>query len=246
MHIPLLPTAPQKPWHATTLAITDLINQAITTRPDKPRPYLGGSRIGVECWRALGFEYHKYPNPIDGKLQRIFDFGHTLEPLMVQWLEEAGFVLQYTNENQLGFSIADGKIRGHLDGVIVDGPAIPGMSYPCLVEFKTMNDKQFKITANLGCEEAKPVYYVQQQVYMAYAPEHELWKNPSLFVAVNKNDSTPHFELVAFNQNSAQDNSDKAFAIISAEHPEDLPRITDDPSFFKCKFCSYHKACFSL
>jgi hypothetical protein len=114
-----------------------------------------------------------------------------------------------------------------------------------LLEVKTMNDKQFNITLNKGCEEAKPVYYVQQQIYMAYAPDHELWRNPSLFAAVNKNDSTPMFELVAFNQNAAQDNSDKAFAVVQAQHPEDLPRISDDPSFFKCKFCSYHKSCFS-
>ena len=57
---------------------------------------------------------------------RIFDAGHQFEDLSIRWLRAAGFDLRTTGagRRQFGFSIAGGRIRGHIDGVIVGGPDV--------------------------------------------------------------------------------------------------------------------------
>ena len=52
-----------------------------------PRSYLGGSRLGHACERALQFEFVKAPKDegadFDGRLLRIFGIGHALEDVAV-------------------------------------------------------------------------------------------------------------------------------------------------------------------
>ena len=100
-------------------------------RPVKPAgataTYLGGSRLGHPCERALQFEYAQAPKDegagFDGRTLRIFAIGHALEDLAAAWLRAAGFDL-YTRKSlapakaggnrpdggQFGFSIAGGRI----------------------------------------------------------------------------------------------------------------------------------------
>ncbi len=96
-----------------------------------PRSYLGGSRLGQGCERALQFDFVKAPKDegadFDGRLLRIFGIGHALEDVAVAWLRAAGFDL-YTRRGggehgqQCGFSVAGGRIRGHVDGVFAGAP----------------------------------------------------------------------------------------------------------------------------
>ena len=66
-----------------------------------PRDYLGGSRLGHACERALQFEFTHAPKDegqdFSGQLLRIFAIGHLLEDLAVAWLRGAGFDL-YTRK----------------------------------------------------------------------------------------------------------------------------------------------------
>ncbi|MBX9748052.1 MAG: hypothetical protein K5Q68_00410, partial [Roseococcus sp.] len=142
-----------------------------------PRTYLGGSRLGHACERALQFEFVKAPKDegadFDGRLLRIFAIGHALEDVAVAWLRGAGFDL-YTRRGggddgeQFGFSVAGGRIRGHVDGVLAGAPAIPGMAFPALWECKTMNAKSWRETASKGVATSKPIYAAQIAVYQAY------------------------------------------------------------------------------
>jgi hypothetical protein len=50
---------------------------------------------------------------------------------------------------QFGFSVAGGRIRGHVDGIFSDGPADLGLSFPMLWECKTMNDKNWRETGQV-------------------------------------------------------------------------------------------------
>ena len=111
------------------------------------RQYLGASRLGVACERALQFEYAKAPidhgRDIPGRLLRIFERGHVMEDCMVVWLRDAGFDLRTRKADgeQFGFSVADGRLQGHIDGVIVGGPA--GFAYPALWECKALGNKSW-------------------------------------------------------------------------------------------------------
>ena len=223
-----------------------------------PRSYLGGSRLGHACERALQFEFVKAPKDegadFDGRLLRIFRIGHALEDVAVAWLRGAGFDL-YTRRGggehgeQFGFSVAGGRIRGHVDGVFAGGPTIPGMAFPALWECKTMNAKAWRETSSKGVAAAKPIYAAQIAVYQAYmdASVPGVADNPALFTAINKDTAELHHELVPFNADLAQRMSDRAVRILAAtDAGELLPRVAAQADHFECRFCPWAKRCWAL
>ena len=223
-----------------------------------PRSYLGGSRLGHACERALQFEFTSTPKDegagFDGRLLRIFGIGHALEDVAVAWLRGAGFDL-YTRRGdqpdapQFGFSVAGGRIRGHVDGVLAGGPTIPGMAFPALWECKTMNAKSWRDTASKGVAASKPVYAAQIAVYQAYmdAAVPGVADSPALFTAINKDTAELHHELVPFDAALAQRMSDRGVRILAAtDAGELLPRIAAKADHFECRFCPWAERCWAL
>jgi hypothetical protein len=222
-----------------------------------PRTYLGASRLGVACERALQYEYAGTAvdagREFSGRLLRIFEVGHTLEDLAIRWLRLAGFDL-YTRKahgGQFGFSVAGGRIQGHVDGILNAGPADLGgfcMAYPAIWEFKTMNDKSWRDTAKQGVAKSKPVYAAQVAIYQAYmeASVPGVINNPALFTAINKDTQEIWFELLPFDGGLAQRMSDRGVRVISATAAgEVLPRHTTTPTHLECKFCAWQDRCWS-
>jgi hypothetical protein len=209
------------------------------------RLYLGASRLGVACERQLQFEYAQAPvdygRDFQGRILRIFERGHLNEESMVTWLRGAGFDLRThkANGEQYGFSVAEGRLQGHIDGVFVDGPA--GFAYPALWETKNLNAKSWRDVEKKGLAISKPVYAAQVAVYQAYLDLHE---HPAIFTAVNADTMEIYAELVPFDAALAQRMSDRAVRVITAtEAQEQLPRAYLDPTHFECKFCSYAERC---
>nr|WP_281722610.1 hypothetical protein [Nitrosomonas nitrosa] len=136
------------------------------------RQYLGASRLGIACERALQYEYGQAPvdfgRETQGQMLRIFERGHIMEECMVQWLRAAGFDLRTRKPNgdQFGFSAADGRLQGHIDGVIVDGP--DGFACPALWENKCLGNKSWRELEKKRLAVAKPVYAAQVALYQAY------------------------------------------------------------------------------
>jgi hypothetical protein len=144
-----------------------LINDALVAadRARTPRGYLGGSRLGDPCQRRLQYEYLGVPRDegasFSGLQLRIFAAGHSFEDLAVGWLRAAGFDLRTRNRSgeQFGFSVAGGRIQGHIDGAIVGGP--DGFAYPALWECKSANARNWRDIVKLGVTLARPVYAAQ-------------------------------------------------------------------------------------
>lgn len=241
----------------TSAHVNAAIDAALVTanQATPPRSYLGGSRLGHTCERALQFEFVKAPKDegadFDGRLLRIFGIGHALEDVAVAWLRGAGFDL-YTRRGggehgeQFGFSVVGGRIRGHVDGVFAGGPTIPGMAFPALWECKTMNAKAWRETSSKGVAAAKPIYAAQIAVYQAYmdASVPGVADNPALFTAINKDTAELHHELVPFNAELAQRMSDRAVRILAAtDAGELLPRVANQADHFECRFCPWAKRC---
>lgn len=235
-----------------TDAINALIDQALQNERGKEpaRDYLGGSLLGYECERQLQFQFFNVPRDKDfsGRTLRIFEVGHVLEDLAARWLRLAGFDLETVHRfgpnlgKQIGFSALGGKIRGHRDGNILDGPEI--FKYPCLWECKSMADKYWRACRDKGVMVSNPEYYGQVQVYMGY---FDLTENPAIFTAINKNDQRLLHEPVDFAPAIAQELSDKGFKIIQAcERGVLLPRISNKPDWYKCRWCDWHGRCFSI
>ncbi len=244
----------------TSLHVNAAIDTALVAgnAATPPRSYLGGSRLGHPCERALQFEFTATPKDegagFDGRLLRIFGIGHALEDVAVGWLRGAGFDLYTRKGNrpdgeQFGFAVAGGRIRGHVDGIFAGGPTIPGMAFPALWECKTMNAKAWRETSNKGVAIAKPIYAAQVAVYQAYmdAAVPGVADNPALFTAINKDTAELHHELVPFDADLAQRMSDRAVRVLRAtDAGELLPRLATAPDFHECRFCPWAERCWSL
>lgn len=228
------------------LRINALIDGALETanRAQPPRSYLGGSRVGEPCARRLAYEVTHTPvddgQGFSGRLLRIFEVGHQFEDLTIRWLQAAGFDLRTRERDgrQFGFSIAGGRIRGHIDGVIVASPEV-GLPLPALFEHKTLNQKSWTDLVKRGAQSSKPIYYAQCQLYMAYM---EL--GAALLTAMNKNTQELCHEIIPFEPAEAQRLSDKAALILRAVVAAELPpRIARAPDFYLCRMCPYARRC---
>lgn len=229
--------------------IDGLIDAALAAeRREAPRrDYLGASRIGEPCLRRLAFEYAGAPpdegKDFGGRTLRVFEAGHVFEALSVRWLRAAGFDLRTQRRDgaPFGFSAMEGRFRGHIDGVIVAGPDI-GVPWPALWEHKALNARSWSALAKRGLALARPVYYAQVQIYMAY-----LDVPTTLFSALNKDTQELLHEITPFDPPCAQALSDRAVAVIrAAESEEPPPRIAAAPDFHLCRFCPYSKRCWEL
>ena len=223
-----------------------------------PRDYLGGSRVGHPCERALQFEFAGAPKDdgadFSGQTLRIFAIGHALEDLAIRWLRAAGIDLYTRKGNQpdgeqFGFAVAGGRIRGHVDGIINAAPEALKLGVPALWECKTMNARNWRACVKDGVVVSKPVYAAQIALYQAYmdAAVPGLATNAALFTAINKDTAELYHELVPFNAELAQRMSDRAVRILRAtDAGELLPRIARDRDHFECRMCSWANRCWSL
>lgn len=244
--------------------VAELLNSAVdvaltTENASRPRrDYLGGSRIGHACERALQFEFAGAPKDdgadFAGQTLRIFAMGHALEDLAIQWLRAAGIDLYTRKGNrpdgeQFGFSVAGGRIRGHVDGIIAGAPEALKLGVPALWECKTMNAKNWRACVKEGVTRSKPVYAAQIALYQAYmdASIPGLASNPALFTAINKDTAELHHELVAFDAELAQRMSDRAVRILGAtDAGELLPRLARERDHFECRMCAWANRCWEM
>jgi len=240
--------------------VNETIDVALTAEnaARTPRDYLGGSRLGHACERALQFEFTHAPKDegqdFSGQVLRIFAIGHELEDLAIRWLRGAGFDLYTQKGNhpdggQFGFLVAGGRIRGHVDGIFAAGPAGFGLAVPALWECKTMNAKNWRACVKDGVTKSKPVYAAQIAVYQAYmeASVPGISAAPAVFTAINKDTAELHHELVPFDAGLAQRMSDRGVRILQATDAGDLlPRVAANRDFFECRFCAWAERCWGL
>ena len=159
--------------------IEALMDQALQAERDAtpPRDYLGASRLGAACERQLQYEYAKAPvdhgKGFSGRLLRIFERGHRTEDMVIRWLRMAGFTLKTEDADghQFGFSVAGGRLRGHIDGVLIAGP--DGFAYPALWETKCLGGKAWRDVVKHKLAASKPIYAAQIALYQNYLDLHE-------------------------------------------------------------------------
>lgn len=235
-------------------ALTDVIDKAMQANNDSQprRQYLGASAVGDPCSRKLAYSFHATPKDADaafpGKTLRMFDMGHDGETRMAEYLRLAGFNLQTHKDDgkQIGIADCGGKFKGHLDGVIHAGPALPGLTYPALWENKALGDSTYRKFKKDGLKGFKLTYFAQVQIYMGY---YEL--PCCLFTAINRDSGEIHVELVMFDAVECQALIHKATRITESERPEEFERSGKhenhhEPNGVSCKFCDYRSRCWEL
>ena len=143
---------------------------------------------------------------------------------------------------RLRFSTVGGLFRGHADGIIVAGPQLPALRYPCVGEDQLLNAKGFKAIERDGLTGLYASYAARVAIYQAYLD----CTNAVLFSIVNADTAERLHFLVPFDAQLAQATSDRAVIVIEATRAgELLPRVTEDPEDWRCKMCSHRNRCWA-
>ena len=214
-----------------------LAEDAYSTSEVPFRKHLGASLIGKECSRELWYSWHWCKAPkFEGRMIRLFNRGHLEEPRFVALLQMIGCTVYQYDENGKQFRISGhgGHYGGGLDGVAVGIPEYP--NEPGLTEFKTHSDKSFNTLIKEGVQAAKVEHFHQMQQYMGF---HKL--RFALYMAVNKNTDEIHAEIILFDPIYFHQYFERAGNIVKSKIP--LPKISNNPKFFKCSYCDFKPIC---
>lgn len=230
---------------------------------------IGAGYIGLDCGRALAYKYHKAPIEErevvyvkSGELQRHAEAGHWTEEKTADWMRLAGFGIDTYKKDQYGQPILMGngkpkqigwlaardpksgqfRMAGEVDGLIhgVPAPLVNIIATPCFWESKKATDKKWKKFKKEKVKGADPKYYGQLQTNMAY-----MGVSQTLFSMLNLDNMQYYFELVPFDQSTAQRLTDRAVRVLESSTPEEMPRIGNEETDYRCKFCDYAKLCWS-
>jgi hypothetical protein len=222
-----------------SIALNDLIERS--EPPNKNvRQYLGASAIGSDCLRKVQYSWLFDPlHPV--RMLNIFARGHFFEDVAREHLVRTGF--KFAPSEKLEFHAAEGLFRGHADGILLDGPSLPGLVYPAIWEHKCLNNKGWRAIERDGLVGLYAPYAAQIAIYQAYLDI----TNPALFTTTNADSCERLHLLIPFDAALAQQISDKAVAIIRATAAgELLDRISDDPEDWRCRMCAHRARCWRL
>lgn len=227
--------------HPVLAAINDAL---VRSQEDGRRQHLGASIIGRECDRELWYSFRWATRKLfDGRMLRLFNRGHLEEDRFLGWLRAAGIVVEPLDPatgGQWRVSAVFGHFGGSLDGIASNVPGVERFgllsSSRILLEFKTHGEKSFNKLVVEGVAKSKPEHYVQMQTYMKLKG-----LRLALYMAINKNTDEIHCEFVLFDDVKAEITLERAAHIIQAEFPP--RRISEDPSWYKCRICDHRGTC---
>lgn len=194
------------------------------------------SQAGHECDRAIWYKlrWASNPEPIDGRKQSIFDTGTLWESRLLELLWAAGAEVWESDPEtgkQFSVALADGWLRGKMDGVARGVPEAPETVH--VVECKSHSDKSFKEIIKKKLKEGKYDHWVQCQLYML----SEGLKR-ALYLAVNKNTDEFYAERVELDVAAAQAIEARIKRIVASDRTPS--RLHDDPASkaaFICQWC---------
>lgn len=202
------------------------------------RSHLGASIIGTECERALFYSFRWATRARHaGRLLRLFDTGNLAEARFCADLRRIGVtVLEVDPSSGRQWSCRDdtGHFGGSADAALLGLPE--GAKTWTLGEFKTHGNKSFTALKKDGVAKAKPLHAAQVQVYM-----HLLGLTRAFYLAVNKDTEELYGERINYDKDFAVRLLAKAARIINATSPP--PRISEDPSWYQCRFCDHNAVC---
>lgn len=213
---------------------------------EKPRAYIGMSSIGSACARKLWYIFRLAGRErFDAATLKRFSDGHRTEALIIdrlRLLDGITLIDRRQDGNQIGYVDLDGHFRGHLDGDI--SGILQAPKTPHVFEAKTCSDKKMnelkKAIADVGEKNAlrkwNPVYYTQGMLYCHY---HNRTRHYLVVATPGGRDwigvRTDHDEAHALQAKA------RAKRIIAAVEPPE--RISDDSSYFECRWCSFSGIC---
>lgn len=218
---------------------------------DRFRSHMGVSTSGRSCARELWYKWRwAFHTKVSGRMLRLFNRGHLEEARFAAMLLAIGCELWRMESPGKQFRVSHfgGHYGSAIDGVVKGIPEMPDENM--LAEMKTHNEKSFKKLAGekdaagnylpgkypQGVKVAKVEHWVQMQQYMEY-----FRLRYALYCAVHKDSDELYFEIVEFDPKGAAAWRERSRQIIFAR--EAPPKITDNASFWQCKYCDMRPVC---
>lgn len=201
-----------------------------------PRQYLGWSIMGHACERYLWLSFRlAEKKSFEGRMLRLFDTGHREEVRIISELRAIGAHVVETapDGSQWGVSDIGGHLQGHMDAA---AQGLPESKQWAVVEMKTHNIKSFADLKKNGVEKSKPMHFAQMQGYMG-----QTGMERALYFAVCKDTDEIHTEWIHFDPVQYAKYLERGRRIITAAEPP--MRISNDPSWFECKWCDMYQQC---
>jgi hypothetical protein len=205
------------------------------------RNHLGASELGEECWRQLWYKFRwAKVEYFDGRMMRLFNVGHSAEPRFVTYLKGIGFEVKEFAEDGKQFRIsgAMGHYGGSLDG-LCKAPSRYELSEDIILSlsFKTNNTGAgYEKVSKEALSKSKPKHWAQECQY-----GYKMGIRYCIYMIENKNDSDITFKVIELDWNYGAQLEKKAEQIIAAKEPP--PRISENKSFFNCKYCHLSGIC---
>lgn len=200
------------------------------------RQHLGASIIGHHCTRHLWYVFrHAESKKFPGRMLRLFDTGKREEARIIAELKAIGCdVFADDGSSQYRVSAIGGHFAGSMDAVLHGYHEAPTQYIVC--EMKTHNAKSYKELVDKRVQAAKPMHYAQMQVYMGLTG-----MTRALYFAVNKDTDEIYTEYLHFDKDEFDRLFKRAASIINASEPP--LRISEDQTFYLCKFCDSFDIC---
>jgi len=199
---------------------------------------MGASLIGHQCERYVWLTWRWVMKPtFPGRILRLFGTGQREEARFIEELRGIGATVWDKDPetgDQFRVSACNGHFGGSLDGVAKGLPEAP--KSPCVLEFKTHNDKSFNDLVKNKVQQSKPQHYDQMQVYMGLMDIDR-----AMYMAVNKNTDDVYAEWVHFDKDRFTVLMSRAASLI--ESPEPPTKLSTDPAYYVCKSCNFWKHC---
>jgi len=213
--------------------LTKHIQDTLATQSDKPRNYIGASSIGNPCLRAIWYGLRMPETKVVEPQQKMtFEIGKRLEALILYLLTDAGFRIG----NFISYECKDYPLFSGTPDCVVLGFKGEIYQSPFLIEIKTAKNDSFRVFQKKGLRLSWAEYYDQVQSYMGMSGITR-----TVVIALNKDTSEFHEEWVEFNPIWYASLVEKARVVGEAIEPP--ARISDRPTWFKCKMCFYNKEC---
>ena len=202
---------------------------------------LRASTAGFPCERHLWYSLNVASGGQgDERTQRIFDVGACLEPLVVEWLRQDGWTVEYNAGSQeapleVKIELGDGTLAGHPDCFISRGDL-----QNVLVDIKTMNERSFRMWRREGSMKSKPQYVDQLHIYARGCLEMGRKIERLGIVGVNKNNSEMHIDFFEYDESRVAEILERAERVLKCEAAPE----TDSPrESWCCGYCEYAEQC---
>jgi len=213
------------------------------------RGYYGTYSAGDECTRKQWFAFRWVAKKsFPAEVLKRFEDGHAGEDVQAARLKAVDGVTLQTHDKsgeQFSFTECDGHMGGHCDGLI-DG-ILQAPKTPHVWEHKQCADKKLKELDKAKKEHKESdalrnwdwVYFIQAQIYM-----HKFNRKRHYLTCASPGGRKTVSVRTHYEKEEAEKAIERARKVIFCPSPETLGRISQDETFFKCKWCDFSDVCY--